>query len=71
MPPTTFAGDIPDVWPARIQKLEEKLEDAERELIAEGISALDVRALAEFIRNEIATLKSLSGTRSAPGQCAN
>ena len=60
MADTSDDGDVSELWLARIQWLEGKLTNAERELIAEGLDAFGVRALAETIRKEIAALKGLA-----------
>ena len=60
---TSDDGDVSELWLARIQWLEGKLTNAERELIAEGLDAFGVRTLAETIRKEIAGLKGLATDR--------
>ena len=60
---TSDVGDVSELWLARIQWLEGKLTNAERELIAEGLDAFGVRTLAETIRKEIAGLKGLATDR--------
>ncbi len=66
--PPGHSGDIPDLWLARIERLERKLMSAECELISEGVDAFGVRALAETIRNEIATLRFSQPTAWIGGQ---
>ena len=56
-------GDVSELWLARIQWLEGKLTNAERELVGEGLDAIGVRALAETIGKEIAGLKGLATVR--------
>jgi integration host factor subunit beta len=57
-PPTSYAGDIPRVWLAHIQRLEAELKSVESELrVAKGADALVVRARAENIRNAIARFR--------------
>jgi len=60
---TSAEVDVRDLWLVRVQRLEDKLKNAERDLIAAGLDALGVRALAETIRNEIAVLKALATDR--------
>jgi hypothetical protein len=60
---TSAEVDVRDLWLVRVQRLEDKLKNAERDLIAAGLDALGVRALAETIRNEIAALKALATDR--------
>ena len=63
MADTQDDGDVSELWLALIQLLEGKLTNAERELIAEGLDAFGVRAIAETIRKEIAALKGLATDR--------
>ena len=57
-PPTSYAGDIPRVWLAHIQRLEAKLKNIESEMkLAKGTGAIAMRAHAQAIRNKLARFR--------------
>ena len=57
-PPKSYAGAIPRVWLAHIQKLEAQLRNVETQLrVATGDNAVVMRARAENIRNAIARFR--------------
>jgi hypothetical protein len=57
-PLTSYAGDIPRVWLAHIQRLEAELKNVESELrVAKGADALVMRARAENISKAIARFR--------------